>query len=326
MGPENSGLSYLFDQSTISRLQELSPVLICGERGLGRTDLAITLALRWSRLLDLKPMCFATGHDFFREYASAIEIGDLASFRNRYRSCKMLVIDHLDPLAEKPPAQEELAATIDALMALSRPVIVTASGLPTSLTGLSSRLASRLAAGFSVTLAYPGRQARACLLDSLIQLDRCDLPVSELVAIADDFSSDQPLSPATLVTLVKLANQNRLANGHLDNSVLRSLLRQHLLDDAPSVSAIAKLVSRKMRVKVADVRGNRRLARIVRARGLAILLSRKWTTHSLQQLGHYFGGRDHSTILHACRKTARLLTEDPELANLCRDIEVELLG
>jgi chromosomal replication initiator protein len=326
VGPENAGLDYLFQTSTIANLASISPVLVYGERDLGRTDLAITLAVRWSKLVNQKPLHLTTGLDFCRDYANALEIGDIQSFRNRLANCKMLIIDDFDPLADKPAAQQELACILDGLSAVGVPVLVTSSALPTSLGGVTPRLSSRLASGFSIHLVNPDRDARAALIGGLVTLLDPELPLPVLIAIADELSTDQPLSPSTIIRLVKLAHQNRLENGRLDLPVLRSLLKQYQLDEAPSIHLITKAVSRKMRVKLADVRGTCRLSKIVRARGLAILLSRQWTTLSLHQIGQYFGGRDHSTILHACRKTSRLLSEDSELGKICQDIQNELLG
>jgi chromosomal replication initiator protein len=103
------------------------------------------------------------------------------------------------------------------------------------------------------------------------------------------------------------------------------LARQHFANEAPSIPHIAKLVARKLRIKLTDLRGSTREASVVRARGLAMMLSREFTPASLQQVGQFFGGRDHSTVLHACRKTSAVLESDTELANLCRELRSELL-
>ncbi|MEZ6134525.1 MAG: helix-turn-helix domain-containing protein [Pirellulaceae bacterium] len=125
--------------------------------------------------------------------------------------------------------------------------------------------------------------------------------------------------------IVTIAHHNLAADGELDLSVVAKLARQHLLHDAPTIPTIAKLVAKKFRVKLVDLRSSTRQASVVRARGLAMLLSREFTTNSLLQIGKFFGGRDHSTVLHSCRKTQQLLLTDSELANLADDIRSELL-
>ena len=96
--------------------------------------------------------------------------------------------------------------------------------------------------------------------------------------------------------------------------------------DGLSTASIAKVVARKMGVKISDMRGSTRQANIVRARGLAILLARRLTSESLLQIGSFFGGRDHSTVLHACRKTDRLLSSDSELSRVLADVQSDLLS
>jgi chromosomal replication initiator protein len=324
IGPENAGLVFLFRETTISSLGSFSPVVIYGEKDLGTTDLAITLAVRWSKLVRQKPIYLTTGANFCRDYANALEIGDIATFRNRLAACKMLIIESLEPVIDKPSVQQELTAAIDTLAALGRPLLFTSCSLPASLAGISPRLASRLSAGFSYGLSNPGSEARAALLAALAAVHDGGLPLPELTALADELSCDQPLSPSTLIRLVKMAHQSRMDNGQVPISTLRALIKQLQRDEAPDIHVIAKTVSRKMRVKLSDVRGNSRISRIVRARGLAIFLTRQLSDLSLHQIGLYFGGRDHSTVLHACRKTFDTMSDDPELANLCRDIQSEL--
>ncbi len=326
VGPENQSLRYLFEHDTIKSLGSISPVLFYGEKSLGKTALAFTLAVRWSRISGERPSCFVTGRDFCLDFAAAVEIDDIRSFRQKFRSCKMLVIDELDPIAEKPSAQQELCETIDALASQGRPIIVTSSWLPSTHSGIKPQLASRLMAGFSIQLARPGRETHAALIDDLIAKIDSKLARNDILYVANDLASDHPLSPSALANLVKLAHQNRNADGSVDRFTLRTIVKQHLHDETPDVATIAKSVCRRLRVRLADVRSGSRLANIARARGLAIVLARKFTTLSLQHIGNYFGGRDHTTILHAVRKTTQSLANDPELAGIHREIEADLLG
>lgn len=325
VGSENKPLLYLFDDKSIESLATLSPVVLYGDKHLGKTPLAITLAVRWSRLSKLRPLCFTTGSAFVDDYAAAVEIDDIDSFRHRHRECKMLVIDDLDQLLNKLTAQDELAATLDYHAANGQPVILTAHRLPASLKGLKSSLVSRLSSGFSLGLAKPAPETRDELVRLLVRACDCGLPEDDLVALTSQLTHTDPLSAFELRYIVTLAQQNMSSTKSVDLSVVALLARQLLRGDAPSILAIAKAVARRMRVKLVDLRGSTRQANIVRARGLAILLSRKLTPSSLQQIGQYFGGRDHSTILHAFRKAERLLDSDTELANLARDIQTEIL-
>lgn len=326
IGADNDQLEYLFQSSSVRRLGSLSPVLFYGEKSLGKTSLAITLAARWSRLLQERPVCFMTGDNFCKQYASAVEIDDLASFRKKILSAKMLVVDDCEPFRNKPAAQLELAATLDNLLANAHPIILTVSTLPLASNSFLPALSSRFFGGLSIQLKKPDSTARSVLIYKLIDKINPKLPFTELISLADDLSSDQPLTLSQLANLVQLANQQFHASNALDLFLIRMLMLQLVNDQSPDVSSIAKSVGKRLSVKLSDMRGDNRSSNIVRARGLAILLVRKFTVLSLQQIGHYFGGRDHSTILHAIRKTSSLVTSDPELANVCRDLEAELLS
>lgn len=325
VGSENEGLRYLFDDQSIENLPALSPVVLYGDKHLGKTPLAITLAVRWSRMSKLRPLCFTTGGAFVSDFAAAIEIDDIDSFRHRHRECKMLVIDDLDPVASRSGAQDELSATLDHHALNVRPVILTASRLPASLNGIKTSLASRLSAGFSLRLAKPAPETRDELVCSLVRSIDKQLPEQALVELAAQLALSAPLSAFELRDIVTIAHQNKSSSAELDLSVVSLLARQLLAGEAPSIALIAKTVAKKMRVKLLDLRGSSRQAHLVRARGLAILLSRRLTSASLQQIGEFFGGRDHSTVLHACRKAERLLHTDSELANFARDVQAELL-
>lgn len=322
VGSENAPLRHLFSDDQLDKLHDQSPIILYGEKLVGKTALAITLAVNWSRSTNLRPLCFATGRSFATEYASAVEIDDITSFRKRFRKCKLLVIDDIDPLAEKPAAQQELAATLDALAEKNAPVIFTASILPASMPGIDSYLGSRLSCGLSIGVQRPSPATRAALLDSLASEVDKNLPTEGLARFCEGLSIQ--LNASDLKSIVTIAQQNYSGDG-VDFGIVSQLAKQLLNGDALTISGIAKSVAKNMRVKLTDMRGSTRQANIVRARGLAILLSRRLTPFSLQQIGEFFGGRDHSTVLHACRKTEGLVESDPELSKALANVQNDLL-
>ncbi len=326
VGPENEGLRYLFDDARIASLGSISPILLYGDKQLGKTALAITLALRWSQETKLRPLCFTTGSSFASDYASAVEIDDIASFRHRVRDSKMVVIDDIDAIAGKAAAQDELANTMDQLLEEGKPLVVTSSRLPALIKGLRPPLASRLVPGYSLGLSKPSPTTREHLVRHFVAALNPALPTDDLIRLVERLPGAASLNAYQLRDVVTVANQQANFGGPLDLEIVARLAHQLVRNEGPSVNDIAKVVARRMQVKLTELRSSARHANIVRARGMAVCLCRRMTSSSLQQIGEFFGGRDHSTVLHACRKAEQLLGSNPEFANLAREIQAELLA
>ncbi len=324
VGPENQTLRYLFGEPIIAQLERLSPIVLYGEKDVGKTALSITLAVTWARLTNHRPLCFTTGQSFVSDYAAAVEIDDLDSFRKRHRQCQLLLIDDLESMASAPASQGELVATLDAMEEQQRPVVLTVNRLPSTIGGLSSALSSRLSGGFSQPLLKPTAESLQALVPAIVGNVDAKLPIEPLLELCSKFTG-RALSVPDLTKVITIAAQNRSATGEVDMHIVGLLAHQLFTGQGPTLPGIAKVVARKMQVRLVEMRGATRQANIVRARGLAILLARKLTSTSLQKIGEFFGGRDHSTVIHACRKTEQLLDSDSELANLIQEVQAEVL-
>lgn len=226
-------------------------------------------------------------------------------------------------MATKPAVQKELVLTLDALKEMQSPVICSISRLPNALDGLSCALASRLSAGFSSLVKTPSVSTLREIVPALCRtIDRqlpSDLLLEHCVAAYPD-----GLSVPDLRTLLLIANQQLAQGGKIKLETLNQLVALHGGHEPPSLVEICRAVSKRLNIKISELRGSARNANIVRARGLAILIARQMTSSSLQQIGEYFDGRDHSTILHACRKIAKQLDSDTDLSAALRDVELEL--
>lgn len=322
VGTENAQLSFLFAKRQIAKLSELSPIVLYGPSGSGKTSLAITLATQWSRITDQRPLVFTTGEAYGAGYVEAIDADDIEHFRNRHRRCRLLVIDNLDVLSTKPAAQDELAANIDAMIENDRPVIVTCARLPATIRGIKAHLASRLTAGYALELSLPGAATRAKIISLLVTSIDPLLSIDDLANLLAKLN--EPFTVQHLQSVVMLASQQRKLYGSLDFTQLREHALSSFSREPLDINTIAKAVAKRFSMKLPELRSATRLARVVRARGLVILLSRRLTTSSLQSIGEYFGGRDHSTILHAYRKLEETLPSDPELSQALLELEHEL--
>jgi chromosomal replication initiation ATPase DnaA len=219
VGPENQTLRFLFDQASIGKLEQLSPIVLYGDKEVGKTALSITLAVTWARLTSLRPLCFTTGREFASDYGAAVEIDDVASFRQRHRTCKLLLIDDLEGLASAPASQGELVSTLDVMQQNNQPVIVTVHRLPSTVTGLCSALASRLAGGLSVPLSKPLSGTLQELVPALVQHIDPQLPSAQLVDVCLKFSS-RNLSAVDVQKVVTIAAQNKHLNGSVDLEIV----------------------------------------------------------------------------------------------------------
>lgn len=325
VGEENAAIEYLFQEATLKRLHEISPIVLYGEQDVGKSNLVITLASRWSRLHSARPICLTTGQQYSSQFTSALEIDDVESFRRKHRQCKLLLIDELETLASAKATQTELSANLDVLAESGKPVIITSKQLPASLTGLQSRLASRLGGGTSLLVSRPGVETAISMALALRNTIAPNCSEGEIRELVQCFPASE-LSAAFTRVIVTSAAASVSSDGKLDIKRAASLAKGSLEADALSIKDIAKLVSRRMNIRLTDLRSSTRQASVVRARGVVTLLVRDLTGHSLQEIGEYLGGRDHSTVLHSYNKTRKLLNSDAEISALHTQLLSELGG
>lgn len=326
IGPENAAVNGLFATETIQNLGDYSPVFLYGPNGSGKSSLAYSLAARYCRAFSKAEPVFTTGGDFARAYAAAVHADDMDRFRQRFRGLGILVIDGLHELAPKESAQIELSMTIDALEQLRSPVVITAMSLPPTIRGIRSSLVSRCIRGLSVGIEYPGKAVRRKLLQLFSKALDTRLNDHEL----DQLSSRLP-DPTSAVELYSVL-MNWLHQERVERSISPEAI-QHTLSQiieakrvlaTPTIPEIAKRVAKECRLKLTDLRGATRRSQVVRARSLAMSLARKWTELSFQQIGAYFGNRDHTTVLHACKKMETELFNDIELSRIASEIARQL--
>ena len=255
----------------------------------------------------------STAVEFARELADAVESQAIEEFRTKYRGAELLVLEDLHQLISeksgKLNAQEELVQTLDAHTAEGHWVIVTALISPAELPGLTSALRSRLTAGLSFALAPPGPEARLAVLHQLASIRDVQLPASVAEVLAERLSGTVPELAGALM---QLAAPTLFDDKPLDSHTARQFLADRT-NEHPAMHDIALATARHFRLRLSELRSSVRRRSLVTARGVAIYLARNLAGMSLQEIGEYFGGRDHSTVMHSCRKTEEMFQRDPAI-------------
>lgn len=304
-------------------LGEFSPLLLVGPPGTGKSVIAIHLA---TKLLDGSPAgrvatgakprdadaLVMPGIDFARFYARAVDADEVTRFRRDVDHAAVLVIDDVHLMVGKAASQEELAARIESRTAAGRPTILTARRLPPQVAGLRPLLVSRMLPGLTVPLRPPGTAARRYLLTEFTRRRDMTLGSDELHLLEAGLARDLPVRQLD-AAIAGIDLYCRMKGCTPDVHAVRAALAA--VEPAVNLSTekVAKLISRRYKLKLSDLKSGTRRQEVVRARSLAMFLSRQLTGSSYHQIGKYFGGRDHTTVLHACRKTETLIGQDSDL-------------
>lgn len=321
-GPENRLIEPAIEGVLGGQPTAYNPLVFYGPSGTGKSHLVRGLTALWRVRHGTRRIILTTCAEFAQELVEAIETQAVEDFRVRYRTAGMAVFENIGELAGKRMAQEELVCTLDALTQCQTQIVVTASAAPESIAGLAPALVSRLSAGLAVPLASPGPDARLALLRQWCELRELDLPDSLVRLLAGGLEGTVP---ELLGAMIQLELPARIDRRPLDAQTIRDFLAERG-PQRPGVHEIASATARHFSLRLSDLRGTSRRRPLVRARDVAMLLARSLTQQSLQRIGQYFGDRDHTTVLHACRKAEELLRTDPAIREAVERIQQKFQG
>ena len=232
----------------------------------------------------------------------------VAEFRTPFRDVSLLVVEDLHNLTKKPAAQQELLLTIDVLLAHGNQVVLTSRTTPDNLTGFPPRLKARLVGGLVLSLAKPGVEARAVIIRSLAKLRTMQLSEDVVTCLAEGL--DAPV-PIILGALVRLQAAQDLAERQIDTASVHDYLDKHHPGRELSIHNIALLTAEHFSLTLSELRSASRRRTVATPRSVAMYLARQLTGNSLEQIGRYFGGRDHTTVSYGCRQTEGRLKTEP---------------
>jgi chromosomal replication initiator protein len=314
LGPENARIHELLSAESIRELTSRTPIFIYGPSGTGKTAVAVTLATRWINDAPSRTYTMIHANDFSKSLARSIDADDMHRFRSQFRECDCLVVDAVQELAGKPAAQDELTESIDQVQHRGGLVVITSSLLPQLLQPWKEALASRMIGGYSVEMSFPSKTTRLEILKRLAQFQDIEIPFDELSVLNDQLTDNQ--SAIQLRGILSRWQHHKKATEPTSRTppkILERLAEIHA-PNTPTPNDIAKAVAKELHLTLESLRGPSRKSNVVRGRGLAMFLIRKWTDTSYQGIGLLFGNRDHTTVMHACKKTEDDLKADHDLS------------
>ena len=289
---------------------DYNPLFIYGGVGLGKTHLMHAVGNEILKNNPEKRIVYVHSEKFVSDMVKALQLGAMNEFKSFYRNADALLIDDIQFFAGKEQSQEEFFHTFNALLDRNNQMILTCDKYPKEIDGLEERLKSRLGWGLPVVIDPPELETRAAVLLSKASSMGVKLPNDCAIYIAQRIRSNiRELEGA----LKRVAANSRFTNQPIDLSLVKDALKDLFVISAKMVSIenIQKTVSEYYNIKLSDLLSKRRSRSITRPRQLAMALTKELTNHSLPEIGEAFNGRDHTTVLHACKKIAELRKENP---------------
>ncbi|HLF11955.1 MAG TPA: chromosomal replication initiator protein DnaA [Gammaproteobacteria bacterium] len=290
-----------------------NPLFIYGGVGLGKTHLMHAIGnLIVSRAGSAK-VAYVHSERFVSDMVRGLQHNSIAEFKRSYRSLDALLIDDIQFFAGKERSQEEFFHTFNALLEGQRQIILTCDRYPKEVSGLEERLKSRFGWGLTVAIEPPELETSVAILMSKAAMERDVFPEEVAFFIAQRIRSNvRELEGALRRVLANARFTGRPITVEFAKEALRDVLA--LQDKLVTVENIQKTVAEYFKIRVADLLSKRRSRSIARPRQIAMALAKELTTHSLPEIGDGFGGRDHTTVLHACRRVKSLRDTETRVA------------
>lgn len=299
---------------------QYNPLFIYGGVGLGKTHLMQAVGNEIIRVKPDAKVLYLRSERFVADMVKALQLNAMDDFKRYYRSMDALLIDDIQFFAGKDRTQEEFFHTFNALLEGGQQVIVTSDRYPKEIKDMEDRLRSRFEWGLTVAVEPPELETRVAILMTKAAQQNMTLPDDAAFFIANRIRSHVRELEGALTRVIAHA---RFVGRDIDVMLIREALKDLLAIQQQQVSVdnIQKVVADYYRLSVKDLLSRRRTRNIARPRQIAMALSKELTSHSLPEIGDQFGGRDHTTVLHACRVISKLAVDDSDVK---RDYEALL--
>lgn len=337
--PLRLGADYTFDQFVVGPSNRMAhaacgavsnqlgtlynPLFIHGASGLGKTHLLQATCAEVLRKGPKLQAVYVTCETFVNDLVQAIASGQVHVFRECARAADLLVIDDVQFLAKRESSQEELFHTFNVLYQSGKQIILSADSPPSDIPTLEDRLISRFNWGLVVQIDPPNRETRQAILHKKAQLRGVEVPEEVIDVVAEHMEANIRLLEGALT---KLITETQLGGKPMNVATAREVLLSYGTREHPPlrIGEILEAVAKHFGIRLQDLMGRKRTRSISHPRQVAMYLARKLTPLSLEEIGMHFGGRDHSTVLHAERAVENERASDRELAQAITQLTARL--
>ncbi|MDP6852968.1 MAG: chromosomal replication initiator protein DnaA [Candidatus Marinimicrobia bacterium] len=303
-----------------------NPLLIYSNPGLGKTHLLQAIGNKILKQNKNMHVVYLTSEKFMLNFISSIQKNRSTEFANNYRNVDMFLLDDVQFFQGKKETQEQFFHLFNDLYQKGRQVVLTTDRHPNDLKGLKERLVSRFQSGLIVDIQPPDLETRIAILMKKAEDDSLEIPYDVTEFIASAIKGDIRAMEGALVKLLALSSLRREdITMSLAQQVLTNIIGDHSLEDI-TIDKILKYVCRKMKISERQVMGKSRTMNIALARQLAMYLSKELTSASLANIGSHIGGRDHSTVIHACKNIDKKALAESDFKRKLEVMKNEISG
>jgi chromosomal replication initiator protein len=300
-----------------------NPLFIHGGVGLGKTHLLQAVCQKVLEKFDEARILYLSCDSFINQFITAVETGDMAQFRNRYRHVDMIVIDDIHFLAGRDRTQEEFFHTFNTLYQQHKQIILSADAAPSEIPELEERLVSRFNWGLVARIEKPCYETRVAILQKKSRMRGLTMTEDVICYIAAKIDNNTRELEGAITKLQGLAMLNE---GQIDIELAKAALGETATPEQKriTIQQIFDAVTKYYNVRPADLQSKKRHKSIAFPRQVCMYLARRHTRYSLEEIGGYFGGRDHTTVLHAVRTIQGDCEQDQDVAKQIDHIELQI--
>jgi len=304
-----------------------NPLFLYGGVGVGKTHLIHAVAHHVLKNNPEAEIIYASGEQFTNEIVRAIKSHNTLQLKNKYRKTDLLLLDDVQFIAGKNSVQEEFFHTFNALIAINSQIILTSDRPPQEISLLEDRLRSRFEAGLMIDIQQPTFELRTAILLLKAQANKLDIPIDLAQKIAAQVDSARKIEGI----IKKIRSAVELQNLSLDAALIDKILQNEIKQNHQKIikaepQDIIKTVANHYRIKQSAIRGKRRSKELVRARHIAMYLLRNELQISLEEIGQWFSGRDHSSVIHAVKKIEQDLILDQSVQQDVSAMKMSLIA